>query len=417
MSSNGNLNVIIDSAKDLFFQIAQLEPPGPNASPRFKKRFHKMLRTVSQASGQTYDVAVGIGQSIEAEYGGPIDPKAEYMDIFETNPSDGDDDDEPTEPVQNGINNAHGTARPPSSPVPTHLDIAAAVFSDVSQDEAHQYDIADFSRMVVEGGHPGKAQDQEYEAFRRALVGYKLITCLEIRKHFLHIAAHAPTLAKTAQRALNYDSIEDIGDRLSKRERLIFNGSKRDKVLVYVFNIIRNIEGIKAYEEWSDQSLQFKQGFRTRLARELYPDKFESLDQNEVMVPRDKKKLYNKLINPVRKKHDKLIMRRRQISRLFNAFGPVILLEPTFLKSSGRLGYPQQSPEFGRLLEEVLGRAYMRDFDLGRYTKDRKFLLRVMQTLGGDELELYVRNFLDQRGPVGVEFELDADYFEQNRNE
>ncbi|KAJ3779592.1 hypothetical protein GGU10DRAFT_337892 [Lentinula aff. detonsa] len=412
MSSNGNLNVIIDSAKDLFYQIAQLEPPGPNASPRSKKRFHKMLRTVSQASGQTYDVAVGIGQSIEAEYGGPIDPKAEYMDIFETNLSDGDDDEQPTGLVQNGVNNAHGTARPPSSPIPTHLDIAAAVFSDVSQDEAHQYDITDFSRMVVEGGHRGKAQNQEYEAFRRALIGYKLIPCQEIMNQFVHISAHASTFAKTALRALNYDNIEDIGDRLSKRERIIFNGSKRDKVWVYLFNIIRNIEGIKAYEEWSDQSLQFKQEFRTRLARELYPDEFESLDQNEVMVPRDKKKLYNKLINPVRKKHDKLIMRRRQISRLFKAFGPVILLEPTFLKSSGRLGYPQQSPEFVRLLEEVLGRAYTREFNLDRYTKDRKFVLRVMQTLGGWELEQYGRDFLDNRGPDGIEFELDRDYFD-----
>ncbi|KAJ3992002.1 hypothetical protein F5050DRAFT_1715634 [Lentinula boryana] len=256
MSSNGNLNVIIDSAKNLFYQIAQLEPPGPNASPRSKKRFHKMIRTVSQASGQTYDVAVGIGQSIEAEYGGPIDPKADYTDIFETNMSDGDEDNLP---VQNGGHNGHGTAhplssptptrgaaRPYSSPTPTYVDMASAVFSDITQDERHQYDIAEFSQMVVEGGHRGKAQDQEYEAIRRALVGYKLIPCQEILKHFLHISAYASTLEKTARRALAYDRIEDIGDRLSKRERIIFNGSKRDKVSVYVFNIVRNIEGIKA---------------------------------------------------------------------------------------------------------------------------------------------------------------------------
>ncbi|KAJ3992077.1 hypothetical protein F5050DRAFT_1811854 [Lentinula boryana] len=387
MSSNGNLNIIIDSAKNLFYQIAQLEPPGPNASPQSKKRFHKMIRTVSQASGQTYNVAVGIGQSIEAEYGGPIDPKAEYTDIFETNLSKGDEDNEP---VQNNVNNGHGTACPSPSPIPIHLDIAFAVFSDVSQDEAYQ-------------GHRGKAQDQEYEAFRRALIGYKLIPCQEILNHFLHISTYASTLAKTARRALAYDSIEDIGDQLSKR--------------------------IKAYEEWSDQSLQFKQEFRTQLARELHPDAFERLDQNEVIVERNKKKLYNKLINPVRKKHDKLLMHCRQISRLFTAvfvlflsriyltglqFGPVILLDPTFLKSFGCLGYPQQSPAFGKLLEEVLGRAYMRDFNLDRYTRDRKFVLRVMQTLGGDELELYGRDFLDHRGPDGIEFELDADYFDAN---
>ncbi|KAJ3731300.1 hypothetical protein DFJ43DRAFT_1040307 [Lentinula guzmanii] len=229
------------------------------------------------------------------------DPKAEYMDIFETNLSEGDDNNQPTEPIQNAVNNGHGIVHPPSLPTPTHLNIAAAVFSDISQDVAHQYDIADFSQIVVEGGHYGKAQDQEYE---------HMLQCLRRQHRELLITIELKTLG------IDFLNVN--------------KSSSMDP------NMTRNIEGIKAYEEWSDQSLQFKQEFWTHLAQELHPDKFRSLDENE--------------------------------------FGPVILLDPTFLKSSGHLGYPQQSTGFVTLMEEVLGRAYMREFDLGRYTRNYPIL-------------------------------------------
>ncbi|KAJ3964523.1 hypothetical protein EV361DRAFT_955870, partial [Lentinula raphanica] len=319
MSSADQFDHIISSAKDLYFQMAQIDPPSENASPSLKKKFHKLVRTVSQASGQTYDVAVGMGQLIGIEDGGPIDPKIESM-----NPTNLDESD-PEHYSDHGANQGSNKKRThSSSPSPTcdeHLDIANALFAEISPANGNipGCSLQDFLYMVLQGGHNGKMKYQEYEAFRRAALGYQLASVQEIRQIFRKHHAYPSVLTKTARRALAFDDIKDIKQRLSKREQMVFHGSRQDAVSVYIFNVVRNIEGLKSFEEWDMQPLDFKRDFRANLARSLNPEAFQQLDMVEGLMPKEKKKRYNKLIDPVRKKYDKLMDRRKRMSELFHA--------------------------------------------------------------------------------------------------
>ncbi|KAJ3710330.1 hypothetical protein FB446DRAFT_793449 [Lentinula raphanica] len=406
MSSIQNYGHLINSAKDLYFQIAQIDPPSQNASPALKKQFHQMVRTVSQATGQTYDVAVGMGQMIDQEDGGPIDPKAQSMHLANF------DDSDPELPSNNQGNNRKTPC--PSPIIDEHLDMANSLFSEISPTNGNiiGYSLQDFLYMVLQGGHNGKIKNQEYEAFRRAALGYQLATVQEIRQIFSQQYAHPSVLAKTARRALAFDDIMDVTERIAKREKMVFYGSRKDAVSVYIFNVVRNIEGLKSYEDWYKQPLEFKRDFRTNLARSLNPEAFQQLDMIEGLMPKEKKKRYNKLIDPVRKKYDKLMDRRRRMFELFDTFGPSVLLDATFFKTTGRAEYPQQSATFCKALEEIVYRAYGLPFDPKRYINDRRFVLRAMQALGGNEVEEYVRDFLDNHNKEDVEIDHDEDYME-----
>lgn len=73
--------------------------------------------------------------------------------------------------------------------------------------------------------------------------------------------------------------------RLLRRESLLFSGPKEHKVSNYLLNVLRNIAGIKAYEEWSARDVKFQKSFVKELARSLYPDAFKAMDRREDIPP------------------------------------------------------------------------------------------------------------------------------------
>ncbi|KAJ3816500.1 hypothetical protein F5880DRAFT_254672 [Lentinula raphanica] len=191
--------------------------------------------------------------------------------------------------------------------------------------------------MAIQGGHNGKVQEQEYEAFRRSVLGYQPATFEEIVSRFSAqslSSTHSTTqkqmfrnhnskpssLPKTALRVLQLDDIEDDTERLTRRERYVYYGSNQDNVSVYVSTVLRNIEGIKAYKDWYSLPLAFKKQFRKDIARTLQPHAFQELDRMQGRItPKELQKLYNKLTNPTRKQYDKLVDHRKCLLKLFDA--------------------------------------------------------------------------------------------------
>ncbi|KAJ3710047.1 hypothetical protein C8R42DRAFT_716853 [Lentinula raphanica] len=430
MSFEQKFDNLIDSAKDLYFQIAQLDPPSQNASPTLKKKFHKMVQTVSQASGQTYDIVIGMGQLIEDEHGGPIDPKTQYLNPQNFHNSDNETDgagntahnqntpdpgaSQDQDPPNPGSPNPNQSSPPPDDPA--HIQIANDILAEISPDrgEVVGLPLKDFLNMALQGGHNGKVQEQEYEAFRRSVLGYQPATFEEIKKMFRNHNSKPSSLPKTALRVLQLDDIEDDTERLTRRERYVFYGSNQDNVSVYVSTVLRNIEGIKAYKDWYSLPLAFKKQFRKDIARTLQPQAFQELDRMQGRItPKELQKLYNKLTNPTRKKYDKLVDRRKRLLKLFDACGPVVLLDPTFSKMTGRGQYPQQSSTFCNALDEIVYRIKENPISPDRHLAGRRFVLRAMLAIGGTHVEDYVRHFLNNHTSPEMALDFDDDYMEE----
>ncbi len=127
----------------------------------------------------------------------------------------------------------------------------------------------------------------------------------------------ASTVARDAAAALRLDDVEDVGDRVLQRETMFSDGLKRDMTTAFVFNVIRNIEGMKSTREWEKQDKQWKSRFVAALARYKERDEFEAIDRIDGLTKREKQKRYTKLITPCRMKLNKWMGRRQQMWLLY----------------------------------------------------------------------------------------------------
>ncbi|KIK52454.1 hypothetical protein GYMLUDRAFT_49858 [Collybiopsis luxurians FD-317 M1] len=448
MSSREDMNSVSNLVQQVFFKVGQIEPPNPGASPRTKSTFNRMLTTVAQAAGQTLDLAVGLSAMADSEDGIPINLGLKvpewhnFLNVQDRRPQDDmediradeddghsgrqerdddmdedEDEDEDVDP-QDGIEDAQRLTddedagqrarvddadevdqveKAPdarSAKIDELVDMIFAGTEDVG-DGIIRYDLQDLRDMILKGGYKGKVVDEEREAFRRMIIGYDVGSLEDLKKVFDEACLGITTVVLTTERALEFAAVKDVPERILKREIFAFRADQQDQVTSYVLNVVRNIEGIRTYDEWDSQSKAFKKNFRRRLAEQLYPQAFHDIETSE--DPEKKKsREYTKLVTPVHKKHDKLLSRRKQILFLYQQFGPIVLLEPTFFKTKGIEGYPRQSNNYIKVLDSVLRRVEGQELSVERYTDDRALVLRTVKLLGGDVVEKFVRQFLDE---------------------
>lgn len=105
----------------------------------------------------------------------------------------------------------------------------------------------------------------------------------------------------------------------------MFEGLKRDRAGAYIVEVLRNISGLLAYEEWTKQDAPFRKCFIRQLARSLFREAFDSIDSREDLTTKYKARMYSKLVSPVRKKLNKVMARREQFMKAFTEVSLFIL--------------------------------------------------------------------------------------------
>ncbi|KIK50090.1 hypothetical protein GYMLUDRAFT_494852 [Collybiopsis luxurians FD-317 M1] len=451
MSSRQAMDSASRLVEEAFFKVGQIEPPNPQASPGTKSAFNRMLTTVAQAAGQTLDLAVGLSAMSDGEDGSPlnlglkvqewrnfVNPQdldaqdgmdIEHPDEEDPIPSqqpavrDGDDDgivdppgetdgmhdeeeeeeedkeegeeeeeeeeedEDPNEGV-GGSTKKNEEQEGPDNLSPKVQKLVDLIFAGTEDDGEglFLYDLNDLRDMILDGGYQGKVEAEEREAFRRMIIGYEPAEFDDIKEVFDRASLAVCSLDLTTERALKIGEIKAPQDRILQREKWAFLDPQHDRVTSYMLNVIRNIEGMRAFEEWEKQKGPFKKTFIRSLARTLYPGKYHNIETKE-SSPKEKKKEFTVLTTPIRKKHAKLMDRRKQISYLFQTFGPIVLLEPTFFKTAGTKGWPRASTHYIKVWHTVLRRKQDYELPAERYYNDRALVLGTMKALGGEAVE------------------------------
>ncbi|KAJ3964122.1 hypothetical protein EV361DRAFT_980591 [Lentinula raphanica] len=261
--------------------------------------------------------------------------------------------------------------------------------------------------MIEQGGYSGSTAQKEKEAFRRMLVGYRCVPTDIIMEEFMLHDLQLATLsiARHAQHVSAFQQLPTTGQRLFEREKLLFCPPNSSTVHAWIHTVINNIQAIEFVKDWLEESAEWKKNFRHALATHFYRDEYHRIELS-IFPSKKKDKLRRQLYNRFSKKHDKVIVRRKQILQFYELFGPTVLLDPTWLLLT-KQGYPRQSKLWYDRVRARIVEYGQEDEDIGRvrYFNHRKFLLRVVSVLGGPSVKHYVETFLDQNMP----WVLDAD--------
>ncbi|KAF9062257.1 hypothetical protein BDP27DRAFT_1428162 [Rhodocollybia butyracea] len=289
MLSRDEMADISNKAKQIFWQVGRIDPLDPETSPGTKSSYKEMLKTVAQAAGQTLAAAVGLSQSITEDDGDPpnLGLTAQEWHNLGSEPESSEEDTDPEEQ-------------------PRHLieDELGEIFNGTEDDggDFFHYTLDQFIAMVLK-----EDMRESYSALEivRRLNDFLLPFSL------CSLGNRVRAIQSQAYLCLSYrqDFSKDLG------------ASSEDSLTLYLLGVIRNIEGIKALEDWNAQSYAFQKEFRLSFARSLYPRQFSLIDN--LAVPRkEKTRRYNKLAKPVRTKLSKFMEQRQRFLTLYIQFGP-----------------------------------------------------------------------------------------------
>ncbi|KAJ3963898.1 hypothetical protein EV361DRAFT_874457 [Lentinula raphanica] len=387
MSSKEDMQTVSHLAREIYTSVAAIHPPSPNASQETRETFNSMLRTAQQASGQILSLVIGMAQSTTDSNGQSLDlhlGNGHWDDLLlDEDPglaSSTDNDNDPPPDINDQI----------------QADIEELLAE--ANDPELWFSLQDFRTMVEQGEHRGSTIQKEKEAFRRMLIGYRQVPLDDIVQAFdLHdLQLASVSIQRHTQHISTFHNLPLRDQRLFEREKLLYNPSSSHCVHAWINVVINNIEAIEFVKDWAGEAGEWRKDFRKTLATHFYASELSLIDRS--LFPSTKKdKLRNRLYRRFAKKHDKVIVRRRHLHRFFELFGPTVLLDPTWLTLT-KQGYPRQSKLwYDRVRSEVLDFG-LQDEDIGRarYWNHRRFLLSVVECLGGRTVKAYVEDFLDQ---------------------
>ncbi|KAF9064006.1 hypothetical protein BDP27DRAFT_1334209 [Rhodocollybia butyracea] len=372
------MDAISHVAKDIYWRLSRLNPPGEDASPTTKNAFMTMLTTVAQAAGQTLDKAVGLSYLVTNGEGDPPNlglTAREWHDLGQEPQSDEEDvklDEEKTIQVDGSLQ-------------PDFENELERVF-EKTEEVSSRYTLDNFLKMVLHGGHSGRVAEEEREAYHRMMIGYRHYSRLEISAYFEKYNVAYSSVSFITTDVLEIAEITDPFTRLRRRETLIFRGPSEDAVASYL---------LAAYDDWMNLSYDSRQEFITSFARSLLPQDFNCLDSLNI-PQKEKKKRYTALIKPTRTKHCKMMEQRKRFQDLYFRFGPIVLVDPTFMKM-GTKQYPRMCPSTLAVFKEVIKHVDGPDPAKMRYNEDRRFVTQVLRVLGGSNISNYVSNFLMEK--------------------
>ncbi|KAF9062370.1 hypothetical protein BDP27DRAFT_1428000 [Rhodocollybia butyracea] len=384
MSSHEEMDAISNAAKNLYWRMSRIDPPGSDASPESKNLFNSLLTTIAQAAGQTLDTVVGLSYLVADDEGNPPNLSLmahEWYDLGQEPESDEESDQLCKEKTNQG-----------NELLQTNVeDEVERIFEKIGEG-SHRYTIEQYFEMVLQGGYSGKVVEKEREAYRRMLISYKCYSLFEIATCFKRYNVAHSSVSRTTADVSEIGAIMDPFTRLQRREALIFKSPSEDIIASYLLMVIRNIEGLKAYDDWLSISTQSQHEFIASFARSIIPDDFDFVDGLDI-PQKEKKKQYTALITPIRTKHSKLVEQRKRFQDLYFRFGPIVLLDPMFMYISPK-NYPRASRWFLPVFKEVIKRVDGPDPGQTRYNDDQRFVTRVLQVLGGGNISNYVKDFI-----------------------
>ncbi|KIK70571.1 hypothetical protein GYMLUDRAFT_235018 [Collybiopsis luxurians FD-317 M1] len=435
MSLRKDMRSVSQLVKDVFLTVGQIEPPNPEASPGTKSAFNRMLTTVAQAAGQTLDLAVGLSTMAYLEDGNPLnlgnfvniqDHNCQDMDVddneadlgtppqidepdmedIQATPDEVDegqkdndneeesDSDKEEEDKEEDKDADKGKGKDqdkekgkekaqeenPKELLPKIQKLVDLIFAGMEdlREGLIRYDLNDLRDMIIDGGYPGKGA--EYDNIKVVFDRDSVSVCS------LELVTECTRKSK---------DIKDLLERLLECKKFALLSLKHDQVTMYMLNLVHNIDGIRAYEEWEKTKAPFRKTFICSLTHAICPREYHAIEIAE-KDPKIKSKDFTKLTTPIRKKHSKMMDCQKQICFLFQTFGLIVLLEPTFLKTNSTKGWPRESTHYIKVFNTVMRR--MQDYDLPaeQYYGDRKLVLGMVKVLGGETVKKYVADFLDE---------------------
>ncbi|KAE9382656.1 hypothetical protein BT96DRAFT_1010260 [Gymnopus androsaceus JB14] len=384
MATAEEIERVSSTLLESFQALSRIEPP-MEASPRTMKAFKKLVKTSHQSGGQMFSWAQGMGEALGDEIAAVDDEDAEPLDLHDgqgtwetltvndanTRDSDNEEDEDPLIQQVN--------------------EILSCV--DNFGNPLLVRSLSEFRSLVLEG-YRGSIPAMEQAMLMQVVSVYPLISTEELTDAFKGYDFRDQHFASYAFKAFKWQSINDTSSRLLKRETNLMRANEIDGINRFLFGIIRNIEGLVAWEEWEGQPLEFKQAFRLRAARHLNPKVFADIDSS-ILPPKEKKKRTTSKVRTLfTVKHNKLMLRRGLMHRLYSVFGPCVLFDPFFLEFTSQ-GHPRGTPKLATKVEMLLREFKGTSYGADGYWNARKLLVRSVGFLGGREMKDYVVDFLD----------------------
>ncbi|KAF9062363.1 hypothetical protein BDP27DRAFT_1427995 [Rhodocollybia butyracea] len=382
MLSHQEMDTVSNTVKQLFRQLSRIDPPDSNASPGIKDSF-KITDEEGNPPIWVYQHENGVSFLSILRFPDQLHSD----DLGQEAQSDNESDKLEKEGTKK-----ERESLPPKFQVEDKLE---RIFDSAknSSNLVCRYTLDNYFKMVLRGGHSGKVVEEEREAYRRMIIGYEHYSSLEISTTFEHYNVTHSSVSCTTANVFENGKITDPVTRLQRRETLIFRGPSEDVIASYLLAVIRNIEGFKAYEDWSNLSTQSRNEFFLSFACSLLANDFDFIDNLDT-PQKEKTNRYTALIMPIRKKHNKVMEQRKRFQDLYFRFGPIVLLDPTFMKTGGTKEYSRlhkfSLPVFRGVIRSVDGP----DPGQTRYNEDRRFVTRVLQVLGGGNISKYDKDFL-----------------------
>ncbi|KAJ3889815.1 hypothetical protein GG344DRAFT_78443 [Lentinula edodes] len=406
MSSRQKINKIRKNLITTFRDLRNIPRPSPNASPNTRQSFVEMVTITHQAASRMSELASNMAEWVPTEDGDPIDldhaGECNILKIHQINPltlqipddilqrevlqgkdraEDEDDGNEnngdETEDENTNLKDGSATEHEPGSK-PTRQPTAKQQYKEIMntiEDEETVYTIEDFRTMIIRGGYEGSVSAQEVTSLCRSLVGYKRVSADELKEIF-HARSLFPStsISHVTNNAIQIQDIADDTQRIMRREKLLFMGPANDQLGSWVRIVIRNVEAIKSIEDWETQTPASRKRFHLALAKEVNAEAFERLER----IPYPSK------------------VKKKETTKLV---GPAVLLDPFLLQTTPK-GYPMVRNTFGELVSKILDQYdQLPEEPCAHYWNDRKFLLRAVGFLGGDVVEDYIYDFLEETFP------------------
>ncbi|KIK53051.1 hypothetical protein GYMLUDRAFT_63923 [Collybiopsis luxurians FD-317 M1] len=404
-----NLKVNMDDVKLLeetenvlkraYAKIGQINPISPSVSPQKRQRFTHALRSAHQTVNNMAFWLASTGQAVIDDEGRSLelDPGANW-ELTLPNLEDDEDNMESqrTPPAHRNKNPKARTNQ--DDDLDAAATLAEPVINALTLDTIAPYTVHQFLQMVQKNGYRGKVSTQEQEALLRIVKGYMNTSTNDLIRLTVTLKITNYGLPGWTRLLSNDDDGEE---QMVNRELFLLQNKEQDNVSIWSRNVLRNVEAIRAYLVWTELEPTEKADFRTRLSNDLHENDFSDIYLENIS---GQEKLAKKtaIHERFRKRYNKVMARRGILHRLFLLCGPTVLLDPVLLlETQGR--YPRGSRTFDRFISLILDAAEEAPISVTRYWAARRFVLRVINRLGGGKMFRHVQAFLNEMWVHGLE--------------
>ncbi|KAK0197708.1 hypothetical protein F5146DRAFT_995340 [Armillaria mellea] len=350
---------------------------------------------------------------------------------------DGDGDEEAIESRADGEE-----AEPVQTKDNAATTIAREFIDDLYTRAIAQCTLDHFRSTIVPSAKPVRLQgkrptlfDEDKLAFQRLTYRFPKTSVQDIEYAFKSYSNTLIDFAETCKKAATITKNVNLEARIRELDKLLFKLHDLEASRSFVNFAIRTIIAIRFAQDYRSWPLSEKKKYHRDLFNSHYKMQVDMIGNQYAGKERDKR--LDKLFKTFKGQHEKVVAARNHLNRLYRIFGVTLLLDPFWQLASG-LDAPKHSRPFGKiitLLEEDLEpvndkirlvRQFEREVEDGfrhredtpRYNEvnedaydfrlymienqspNKKFLLNVIEALGGDEVLAFVKEFVRNPSPL-----------------